>query len=192
MADNQKTIENYFKPARSGCLGKILDLILAVKDSAFDEAVKEELARDLPKVKGMALRKLGVEESEVTEIKPITFSSYNYDSDVKIKKGKDGKWRSNGYETTWLFFSKDQVFAYTASYFIGRLNGAAESTEEYFYKDITNFSTSTGSTQVGNEKVNGQQFSIVVPGDKFTCWAAGNIDASVQGMKKLLREKKLG
>lgn len=189
MADSKTIINKYFKPKKSGFIGFILNLF-AVKDAAFDAAVKDLVSKDLPKIKPMALEKLGVDESEVAEIKPITFSSFNYDSDTKVKKGKDGKWRSNAYQTTYLFFSKDQLFVYRISYFLGALSGGAESTEEYFYKDITNFSTSQGAVTIGNEKVTEQQFQISVYGDKFTCWVRGDVTASINGMKKLLREKK--
>lgn len=78
-----------------------------------------------------------------------------------------------------------------------------ESTEEYFYKDITNFSTSSETTDV-NQPVgcNGKdfmkvqreysRFGIVVPGDKFFCSTSGvaDVDTSVNAMKQKLREKK--
>ncbi len=186
-------IEKYLKPARTGFVGKILDLILGVKDAKFDETVKEKVNALLPQVKTRAINKLGLDPSEAQLIKPITFAGHNYDSDTKVKQGKDGKWRSNAYQVTWLFFTKDQICAYKISFFIeGTLDKGAESTEEYFYKDITNFSTSSGVIDVAGSKVQSNQFSIVVPGDKFSCWVNDNIDAQVQAMKKLLREKKAG
>ena len=78
-----------------------------------------------------------------------------------------------------------------------------EKTEEYFYKDITNFSTSSETTEATKlsgckgDKVTKIQreysrFSLVVPGDKFSCSTSGVADAdrSVSAMKQKLREKK--
>ena len=80
-----------------------------------------------------------------------------------------------------------------------------ESTEEYFYKDITNFSTSAETieafkTKTGcfgsseKEKVNREfsNFGLIVPGDKFRCSTSNvkNLDQSVNAMKQKLREKK--
>jgi hypothetical protein len=77
-----------------------------------------------------------------------------------------------------------------------------EQTLEYFYKDVTNFATSsdTEETEVWNkkakkfmkEKINSNRFTIVVPGDKFYCSLKQNdeTERAIQGMKALLREKK--
>ena len=81
-----------------------------------------------------------------------------------------------------------------------------ENTEEYFYKDITNFSTSAETIEAfrvkngcfgakaTEEKVNREfsDFGLIVPGDKFRCSTSNskNIDQSVSAMKQKLREKK--
>ena len=79
-------------------------------------------------------------------------------------------------------------------------NSKKERTEEYFYKDITNFSTSSESYDVftfkgcsGTPKatqIDVQRFGLIVPGDKFTCGTYGDIDQQVKAMKSKLREKK--
>ena len=72
-----------------------------------------------------------------------------------------------------------------------------ERTEEYFYKDITNFSTSTKSVKyrdkTGTEKTRDTtSFTIVVPGDKIevAMRPTSEIEQSIQAMKQKLREKK--
>ena len=84
--------------------------------------------------------------------------------------------------------------------------GKKENTEEYFYKDITNFSSSSdtvekdvllktsckGDSTYGRKNVDIDQFRIVVPGDKLTCAMDQNeySERSIKGMKAMLREKK--
>ena len=77
-----------------------------------------------------------------------------------------------------------------------------ETTEEYFFKDITNFSTS--SETVDAERIVGcsgkkkretaeySRFSLVVPGSEFYCSLTGvaNADSAINAMKHKLREKK--
>ena len=73
-----------------------------------------------------------------------------------------------------------------------------ENTEEYFYKDITNFSTTTVSVEYNDNKGRKQtqdlsKFAIVVPGDKMYCAIGGSedVERSIQAMKQKLREKKM-
>ena len=81
-------------------------------------------------------------------------------------------------------------------------DGKKESTEEYFYKDITNFSTSADTVETPfydkkkNEtflkNVDSNRFALTVPGDKFYCSMEQNdyTERAIQGMKAMLREKK--
>ena len=79
-------------------------------------------------------------------------------------------------------------------------NEKKERTEEYFYKDITNFSTSSDTIESLQYKgcagapnrisVEIQRFSLIVPGDKFSCATYGDIEQNVKAMKNKLREKK--
>jgi hypothetical protein len=86
-----------------------------------------------------------------------------------------------------------------------------ERTEEYFYKDVTNFSTTSDTKEVrdfsvskkgcGGTKetvktrtVESSMFALIVPGDKFSCSTYGSkaeeVETAVRGMKAKLREKK--
>ena len=74
--------------------------------------------------------------------------------------------------------------------------------EEYFYKDITNFTTVSDTTETpeydtesGKTKlvnVDANKFVISVFGDKFYCSMEQNdyTERVIQGMKAKLREKK--
>ena len=84
--------------------------------------------------------------------------------------------------------------------------GKKEHTEEYFYKDITNFSTTSDTVEKEVPEVSGcnnnveyvmksvdyTRFALVVPGDKLYCSMdqSDEYEAAIQGMKAKLREKK--
>lgn len=187
---DQKLAIDYFLPNKG-----IIGMLTAKKDEDFD-AVLKRLVDSFGSYK-KAINKIGLDEDELKEIPPVTL--YGYEDGKLAKVGKDGVYRSNLYSITHLFFSSTQVYMYqvildTIS------NSKKERTEEYFYKDITNFSTSSESYDVftfkgcsGTPKatqIDVQRFGLIVPGDKFTCGTYGNIDQQVKAMKNKLREKK--
>ena len=168
-------------------------------DADYDQHVQNVIAK--LNTKQRALNKIGLDEDQLREIDPVFFEGY---SSENAFVGKDDKLRSTKYETAWLFFSDTQVYMYR--YMMDMMSDdKKESTEEYFYKDITNFSTSAETieafkTKTGcfgsseKEKVNREfsNFGLIVPGDKFRCSTSNvkNLDQSVNAMKQKLREKK--
>lgn len=189
----QKLAIDYLIP-KSGIIGMLTNK----KDEEYD-AVLKNLIDSFGSYK-RAIDKIGLDEDELKEIPPVTLYGYEDEKAQLARIGKDGVFRSNLYSITHLFFSSTQVNMYqvildTIS------NTKKERTEEYFYKDITNFSTSTDSTEVMNYKgcsgtpvktmVETQRFSLIVPGDKFTCGTYGDIEQQVKAMKNKLREKKM-
>ena len=191
----QKQVIKYFLD--SGCLAKLTGM----KDEAYDQMVQSTL--NGLNLKQKALGKIGLDEDEVKEIAPIFLHGYNYDDNGALSKiGSDGLSRSSKYDATWLFFSDSHVYMY-AHTFDMTSGTKREKTEEYFYRDITNFSTSSDTVEVTQlsgckkdkiNKVNVEfsRFALVVPGDKFFCSTSGVPDAeqSVSAMKQKLREKK--
>ena len=156
--------------------------------------------------KKKALDKLGIDESEVSEIEPVHFEGYYFDDKkAYARAGKDGYYRSSAYEITWLFFSSTQVYIYYYRFNMDE-DGKKEGTDEYFYKDITNFSTSTdsvekemvdkvscsGKTTYIRRTIDTNKFKMVVPGESFSCSMVQNeyTDRAIKGMKAKLREKK--
>lgn len=192
-AEQKQTIK-YFKD--SGCLAALTGM----KDDAYDQMVQTTLNR--LNLKNKALGKIGLDDDQVKEIPPIFLHGYNYDKDALTRVGSDGRSRSSKYDATWLFFSDTHVYMY--AYTFDMTSGSKkEKTEEYFYKDITNFSTSNESIEVtqfsgckkdkvSKRMVEFSRFKLVVPGDKFFCSTTGVPDAeqSVSAMKQKLREKK--
>ena len=82
-------------------------------------------------------------------------------------------------------------------------DGRKEQTEEYFYKDVTNFSITNEREEVPQPdpknptkdilvNVDYDSFIIKVFGEKFECSVRKNdyTENAMQGMKALLRDKK--
>jgi len=188
---DQKLAIDYLIP-KTGILG----LFLNKKDEEYD-AVLKRLVDSFGSYK-RALNKIGLDEDELKEIPPVTL--YGYEDGDFERTGKDGRYRSNKYSITHLFFSSTQVYMYSVILDTTD-NTRKERTEEYFYRDITNFSTSSESYEATwfkgctgkpmKRTVEIQRFGLIVPGDKFTCGTYGDIEQQVKAMKNKLREKKM-
>lgn len=202
----QQSVIKYFLGNGGGCIGGILSLLKAgVKDEDYEAMVIAKAASIDFRQK--ALDKIGLDESQVSEIEPVHFEGYVFDGKKAYAKlGKDKFWRSSAYQISWIFFSSTQVYVYQYTFHMDE-DGKKESTEEYFYKDITNFSTASdtieqevledkkgciGSATYARKNIDSLQFALVVPGDKFYCSMKQNeyTEKAVQGMKAKLREKK--
>lgn len=170
-----------------------------ISDEEYDQMISYYL--DSNDFKQRAIDKIGLDEEEINEIDPVHFEGYVYDKQSLYKKGEDGIDRSSKYQITWIFFSATQVFLYQNTFNMDE-DGKKERTEEYFYTDITNFSTISETEEVAvynpekecEELINkdSTKFSLVVPGDKLFCSMQQNeyTENSIRGMKAMLREKK--
>ena len=191
--DEQAAVIRYFCNDPK-CLSK-----KPISDAEYDEMVLAVLRSNDYKKK--ALDKIGLDEDQVKEIDPVHFEGFQYDKQSLAKQGDDGKYRSSKYQVSWLFFSATQVYLYQNTFNMDE-DGKKESTEEYFYKDITNFSTSSDTVETpfydketGKDilkNVDSNRFAITVPGDKFYCSLEQNEypENAIRGMKSMLREKK--
>lgn len=72
-------------------------LYFQIKGRPTDADIDAVVASQLADLKTRALRKLGVDEDEVSEIAPISFDGYVYPKAL-IKRGKDGVYRSSKYQ----------------------------------------------------------------------------------------------
>jgi hypothetical protein len=194
--DQQKVIKYFY--GAGGCFSK------GISDQEYEGMV-------MAKAKSVdftqkALDKIVLDESQVNEVAPIHFEDYLFDDKKAFARcGKDGVWRSSAYQISWIFFSSTQVYVYQYTLNMDE-DGKKEDTQEYFYKDITNFSTSsdtveketvskvscTGSATYVRTSVNTNRFQLSAMGDKFYCAMKESDEAekAVQGMKAKLREKK--
>ena len=169
-----------------------------ITDAEYDNIVANTIKESNFKQK--ALAKIGLDESQVNEIEPVNFEGWLFGKNVGwAKYGLDNKARSSAYQITWLFFSASQVYIYKHTIHFDK-DDRKVATEEYFYKDITNFSTVTVEQSFWNnnlkkyevKNVDSNDFAITVPGDKFYCSMEQNdyTERAIQGMKAKLREKK--
>lgn len=183
--DQVKTIEYFCK---EGCMTK------TISDEEYLQMVRAK--RDAMNFKKKALDKIGLDEDEVSEIPPAMFEGFVY-KNAYAKQNASGKWVSSAYQVSWVFFSSTQVYLYSYTFNMDE-DKKNERTDEFFYKDVTSFSTLSESDTAhglgGNTfEVTSEQFAMVVPGDKLFL-AMGDIqdaDAIIQAMKQKLREKKM-
>lgn len=192
---DQKRVLDYFVK------GGLIPMLTGMKDEEYEAMVQAK--RNSLDIKRMALGKIGLDESQVNEIPPVTIEGYVFNENILDhweKYGKDGISRSSAYHITMLFFSDTQVYMYQYIFSMDD-DSKRERTEEYFYRDITNFSTSSEtkdipelkgcSGKVVNHNYDIKTFAMVVPGDRFNCTTSKNIDSQVNAMKAKLREKKM-
>ena len=171
-----------------------------ITDAEYDNIVVSTIKKSNKDFKQKALAKIGLDESQVNEIEPVNFEGWLFGKNVGwAKYGLDNKARSSAYQITWLFFSSSQVYIYKQTINFDK-DDKKVATEEYFYKDITNFSTVSDTVEQSFwnngvkvvKNVDSNNFTITVPGDKFYCSMEQNdyTERAIQGMKAKLREKK--
>lgn len=183
--EQKKTIEYFCK---EGCMTK------TISDDEYLDMVRHK--RDSLDLRKKALNKIGLDEDEVSEISPAMFEGFVY-KNAFAKKNATGKWVSSSYQVAWVFFSSTQIYVYRNTFNMDE-DKKQESTDEFFYKDVTSFSTSSETETahgLGNEKfeVESNKFTMVVPGDKIYVSMDGvaNSEEIIQAMKQKLREKKM-
>ena len=164
-----------------------------VSDADYDREIENYIAN----LETLALDKLGLDESEVNEIAPIILGGYEFDGVEKVKKGNDGKWRSNIYKVAVLFFSLNELHSYSMR-FNTLQEEKNESTDVYFYQDVVSVSTSSLTFKVKIDEqentINNEAFKLTTKGGtSFSVNILKNqqyAQESVNAMRALLREKK--
>ena len=185
----QQSIIKFFYGADGGCTS-----------SGMTAQEYEKLVQD-------RLNKLGIDEEEVQEITPVSFSGYVFNDKVDnlAARGSGNTWISSEYMVTWLFFSDNQIFVYQYSFNMTS-DSKKEQTLQYFYQDVTNFRASSetyqkvvaetsgclGQVSYRTVSVDVDEFGIIVPGDKLRCFMTPDeyTDSAIRGMSNKLSEKK--
>ncbi len=182
-----KVIKYFLK--QEGCLKK------NITDDEYIALVRSK--RDSLNLKQKALGKIGLDEDELQEISPIMFEGFTF-KNAWSKKRANGNWVSSAYQVSWLFFSSTEVYIYQYTLNMDE-DKKSESTEEYFYRDVTSFTTKT-ETEIGKDihgnkiEVESNKFAMIVPGATLSVAlddTSGDFEAAIQGMKQKLREKKM-
>jgi len=183
--DCQQVIDYFCK---EGCLAR------KMSDEDYLSLVRNK--RDSLRLRKKAIEKIGLEEEEVSEIPPAMFEGFVF-KNALAKQNAYGKWVSSSYQVSWIFFSSTQIYLYSCTFNMDN-EKKSERTDEFFYKDVTSFSTLSETDVAHGHKgitfeVTSDQFALVVPGDKL-CLAMGDVpdaESIIQGMKQKLREKKM-
>ena len=193
----QKQIMRYF--VLGGCAGSG-----AMSDMEYDNLLKNRI--DSLNLKQRAINKIGLDDSELTEIEPVRFENYFFSGGKTFTSyGKDGKTRSSAYQVTWVFANAKQVYLFQYTLHMDK-DVQKEHIQEYFWKDITNFSSTNETVEtlkptvsyfppkvtMTKMNVSTNCFALIVPGDKVECSMEANdfTERSIKGMKTKLREKK--
>jgi hypothetical protein len=199
--EQKRVIDFFFSQCKEGgCLSKSYNLTM-------DEYLKlvQDKVNNL-NTKAKAIEKIGLDESEISEIEPIALASFVYDDDVHIKV-EDGVAVSSQYALTWIFFSATQIYTYKYI-FDTTSDNTWEFTNDFFYTDVTCLTTlrrlkekidavtgkgclSSGIQYVHNNYVV-DTFEIIVPGTSysFSMRNGESYESSIQAAKQMLREKK--
>jgi len=164
-----------------------------VSDSEIDEAASSYLHNRL---KSKALKKLGIDEDQCKEILPIQFDGYYYyelkTSEPEIKRGNDGRYRSSHYNKTMFFCSAEQIYCYQLRFSLLK-DEEQEISREFFYRDIVDASTTSGTIGKGEDKVSFEEFTLITTGGTemgASIFDEETAERSIQGMRSLLRSKK--
>lgn len=207
----QKKVIDFFSDfygVPSGCLKKLTKM----KIDEYERMVMERC--NALNIKQRALDRIGLDESQISEINPITLHSYVYSTKKGLEEGillkiVDNAAVTSKYEVTWLFFSQEQIYAYSLIFDMIS-DEIFEDVQEFFYTDITCFETSNHLVEnirvdlKGCLKTKGclnatikdnymvDSFKITVPGKNYSVAMrnSGNQFSSIQAAKAMLREKK--
>lgn len=173
-------------------VGAIL-IYLSVGGRPSDQDIDSAVNAQLGNLQQKALKKLGLDPEEVQEIAPISFHGYDYKgSGVKIKKGKDSKYRCSKYEAVVFLFAANDVHCYTYNFSITE-DWHRESTDVYFYKDLVSVSTQTDSAKYAGNEFDFDCFRLTTSGGtSVSCnvWNEDDAQRSINAMRQLIFAKK--
>ena len=222
MSEHQRIIQYFAIGEGDGCLKRPTH---GITDDSYDRMVMDKV--NGLGLKHKAIEQIGLDIDQLKEIPPIFLHGYSFESievggpnaNALVNKlagnisptysrfGSDGRLRTSKYDATWLFFIDAQIYMYKYTMDMAS-DSMKETIREYFYKDITNFSTEFQSVSppqqsglqaqvsgclFGPPKIRESNvFLLVVPNDMFACSISGVADAerSIFAMKQLMREKK--
>ena len=199
--EQKKIIDFFYK--EDACCG-----LIKGSPIKFDEYINMVQAKcDSFNHKARAMDMIGLDESQIEEIPPIVFSSFVYSGkDVELKVD-DGDVVSTHYSVTWIFFSATQMYTYKLTFSMIS-DDVDEETNDFFYTDVTNFSTGhklvekidfgkgcgclPGGADATKNNYTVDSLEIIVPGASysFSLRNNGNVARSIQAAKAMIREKK--
>ncbi len=199
--EQKKVIDFLFRAGSSGCgcLGGSSDMTM----QAYMELVQRKC--QALNLRDKAMAKIGLDPSQVQEIAPIVLSSFVYDDDCLIRVDSNVA-VSSQYSITWIFFSATQMYTYKYI-FDTTSDNTWEITKDFFYTDVTCFSTvravkekidiAAGKGCLSSESTTKNHYvvdtlELIVPGATYTFSLRNSdtIEQSIQAAKAMIREKK--
>lgn len=194
-------------------LGIIIGVFLGILKfmTPSDAEIDAQLGSLATDIKERALKKLGIDEEEVSIAPPLFLKGYAFwksrlgdVANMKLYdvRGKDGVWRSPECVLTAWFFSEDQIHYYARTVSLVS-DSYKESTEEFFYKDVVSVKTDTLEKpwidpKTGREskdyKTRWLAFMLRNSGGETTecaCDSSDEADRCVSAMRNLIKQKKL-
>jgi len=159
-----------------------------VTASELDKAAIDYLS-DL---KSRALKKLGIDEDEVSEAPPIHFHGYYFkkiQGESPYYKYENNRYRSSYYNAVMFLFSNKQVYCY--EYRFSLLDDKnTVSTEEVFYRDIISVTTMSETENFGEIAINYENFNLKTAAGMLGATIFDLDENAVKAMKNKIREKK--
>ena len=151
-----------------------------ITDKEFDGKVMDLVPYLVPNdLYEMALNRLNLDETQISEVEPIYFEDYFIDesNENQLKAiGKDKVVRTPNYQATWLFGTTLKLCVYqcTIDLFTGSYT---ETDDSYFWKKITKFSN-VSTNQKSYFEIKGSNCEY-----KFIYKNNPDINQSIRGMK---------
>lgn len=200
--EQKRVIDFFYSPDDGGCLKK--------QSSNYTMEEYQKLVMDKCKslnLQQRAMNKIGLDYSQIQEIPPVFLSAYHYNDECAVKIANHQA-VSNLYSVSLIFFSATQIYTY--QYIFDMMSDNTwEYTKDFFYSDVTCFSTSTmvkekidinitkGCLKKGTESVSKNNYvvdtlEIIVPGAtySFAKRDSATVEQSIQAAKAMIREKK--
>lgn len=151
------------------------------------------------KAEEAGMQKFDLDPDMLIDIKPFCVSGVlTKGKDCFYRTATDGSVRGSKNHITWFYFDSKQMYCYRMEYDVILGKKTVEETEEFFYKDIVNISTTEKteeikSTDGSTESINIQYLALTVPGDKmfYSYYNLGpEQEASIKAFKNKIRESK--
>lgn len=190
-------------------LGIVLWVVVTIRPS--DAEIEAQAKAMFDELDAKAFKKLGIDPSEVSLAKPVTFWGFRFEypsilGDIENNKaiwvcGKDGKDRSSEVTMTGFYFGENSVYCYERTQSLVS-DALKEKTEEYFYKDIVSVKTDSSNIPFVDEKGNviagrrirSEAFILTnMGGERKDCpvAVASEAEAAVGAFRTLLKQKKI-
>lgn len=203
----QQDVIRYFYPNVSSGCGGCLGSSGGKRDDAWYMSILKKKIESFNLLDN-AIERIGIDKSQIEDVKPYTFGGYSFDDEFMSKYCKDLKYRSSGYCISIVFVTDEQVFFYSYTFDMAS-DYVKEVTHEYFLKDIVNISCvrtikerryvamgfgccASNGQNVISLPVRQNALRIMVPGDYFDCYFNLNNDtiAVIDALRAKIREKK--